>query len=109
MFRSAIAIAALVASVVAIAQALPLYGVAQYGSARFAASESSADVSEGSTTGGTVDSSGFGVDLGGFTNGTAEEDASAQTVPSMPLWATITLACLLWTMVYLTRKKGSRQ
>ena len=37
--RTLIAIAALVASVAAIAQALPLYGVARYGEARFAASE----------------------------------------------------------------------
>lgn len=38
MFRSAIAVAALVASVAAIAQALPLYGVARYGEARFSES-----------------------------------------------------------------------
>ncbi len=38
--RLLIAIAALLASVSAIAQALPLYGVARYGEARFAASES---------------------------------------------------------------------
>lgn len=42
--RSLIAIAALVASVSAIAQALPLYGVARYGEARFAASESALPV-----------------------------------------------------------------
>ena len=40
MMRTIIAIAALVASVSAISQALPLYGVARYGEARFAASES---------------------------------------------------------------------
>ena len=40
MFRSLIAIAALVTSVSAISQALPLYGVARYGQARFAASGS---------------------------------------------------------------------
>ena len=39
MMRTIIAIAALVASVSAISQALPLYGVARYGEARFAASE----------------------------------------------------------------------
>ena len=39
MMRISIAIAALVASVSAISQALPLYGVARYGEARFAASE----------------------------------------------------------------------
>jgi hypothetical protein len=71
MFRSAIVIAALVASVSAIAQALPLHGVARYGEARFAASE------------------------------------SAQAVPSMPLWATFTLAVTLWAVVYLIRKKES--
>ena len=71
MMRSLIAIAALVASVSAIAQALPLYGVARYGVARFAASE------------------------------------SAQAVPSMPLWATVTLAVALWAVVCLMRKKES--
>ena len=71
MMRTLIAIAALVASVSAIAQALPLYGVAKYGEARFAASE------------------------------------SAQGVPSMPLWATVTLAVTLWAVVYLMRKKES--
>ena len=66
-----IAIAALLASVSAIAQALPLYGVARYGEASFAASE------------------------------------SAQAVPSMPLWATVTLAVALWAVVYLMRDKES--
>ena len=71
MFKSIIAIAALVASVSAIAQALPLYGVARYGEARFAASE------------------------------------SAQAIPLMPLWATVTLDVTLWAVVYLMRKKES--
>ena len=88
--RFLIAVAALVASVSAIAQALPLYGVARYGEARFAASDSPVDVSGGSTTGGT-----------------AGEDALVHAVPSIPLWATITLAVLLWTLVYLMRKKES--
>ena len=105
MIRTLIAIAALVASVAAIAQALPQYGTARYGEARFAESDSFADVSEGSTTGNTFDSSDFGVDLGNFDTGTAEADASAQAIPSMPLWATITLAVLLWTVVYLMRRK----
>ena len=85
MFRSIIAVAALVASVSAIAQALPLYGVARYGEARFAASDSPVGVS----------------------GGTAGEDALVHAVPSIPLWATITLAVLLWTLVYLMRKKES--
>jgi hypothetical protein len=59
MFRSVIAVAAMVASVSSIAQALPLCGVARYGQVRFAASE------------------------------------SVQAIPSMPLWATITLAVAL--------------
>ena len=103
--RSLFAIAALVASVAAVAQALPQYGVARYGEARFAESDSSADVSQDSATGSTFDSSGFGEDFGSFNTGIAEADASAQAVPSMPLWATITLAVLLWTVVYLMRRK----
>ena len=71
MMRTLIAIAALVASVSAIAQALPLYGVARYGEARFATSE------------------------------------SAQAIPLMPLWATVTLAVALWAVVYLMRRKES--
>ena len=71
MMRTIIAIAALVASVSAISQALPLYGVARYGEARFAASE------------------------------------PVQAVPSMPLWATVTLAVTLWAVVYLMRNKES--
>ena len=69
MMRALIAIAALVASVSAIAQALSLYGVARYGEARYAASESA--------------------------------------IPSMPLWATVTLAVTLWAVVYLMRNKES--
>ena len=71
MFRSMIVVAALVASVSSIAQALPLCGVARYGQVRFAASE------------------------------------SVQAVPSMPLWATVTLAVTLWAVVYLMRNKES--
>ena len=93
--RTLIIIAALVASVSAIAQAFPLYGVARYGEARFAASDSSVDLSGGSATGGST------------TGGTAGEDALVHAVPSIPLWATITLAVLLWTLVYLMRKKES--
>ena len=71
MMRALTVLAALVASVSAIAQALPLYGVARYGEARFAASE------------------------------------SAQAVPSMPLWATVTLAVTLWAVVYVVKNKES--
>ena len=71
MMRLLIALAALVASASAIAQALPLYGVARYGEASFAASE------------------------------------SAQAIPSMPLWATVTLAVILWAVVYLMRNRES--
>lgn len=72
--RFLIAVAALVASVSAIAQTLPLYGVARYGEAVFAQASGGAD---------------------------------ALPVPSMPLWATVTLAVTLWAVVYLMRKKES--
>ena len=70
---------ALIASVLAIAQSLPVFGTAKFGQAVF----------------------------GEASVGTTSVGADALPVPFMPLWATITLTVTLWVVAYLMRSKES--
>ena len=65
------------ASLLAIAQSLPVFGTAKFGQAVFG------EASVGTTS------------------------ADALPVPFMPLWATITLAVTLWVVAHLMRSKES--
>ena len=69
---------ALIASLLAIAQSLPVFGTAKFGQAVFG------EASVGTTS------------------------ADALPVPFMPLWATVTLAVTLWVVAYLMRSKESQ-
>ena len=75
--RTFVLIFALGASLLAIAQSLPVFGTAKFGQAVFG------EASVGTT------------------------GADALPVPFMPLWATITLAVALWAVVYLMHSKES--
>ena len=70
---------ALIASLLAIAQSLPVFGTAKFGQAVF----------------------------GEASVGTTSVGADVLPVPFMPLWATITLAVTLWVVAYLMRSKES--
>ena len=70
---------AITASLLAVAQSLPVFGTAKFGEAVF----------------------------GEASVGTTSVGADALPVPFMPLWATITLAIALWVMAYLMRSKES--
>ena len=75
--RTCVCSLALIASLLAIAQSLPVFGTAKFGQAMFG------EASAGTTS------------------------ADALPVPFMPLWATITLAVALWVVTYLMRSKES--
>ena len=70
---------AITASLLAVAQSLPVFGTAKFGESVF----------------------------GEASVGTTSVGADALPVPFMPLWATITLAIALWVMAYLMRSKES--
>ena len=70
---------ALTASLLAIAQSLPVFGTAKFGQAVF----------------------------GEASVGTTSVGADALPVPFMPLWGTIALAVTLWVVAYLMRSKES--
>ena len=75
--RTCIFSLAVTASLLAVAQSLPVFGAARFGQAVFG------EASVGTTS------------------------ADALPVPFMPLWATITLAIALWVVAYLLRSKES--
>ena len=77
--RTCVVILALGASLLAIAQSLPVFGTAKFGLAVF----------------------------GGASVGTTSVGPDALPVPFMPLWTTITLAIALWVVAYLIRSKES--
>ena len=75
--RTCVVIFTFGASLLAIAQSLPVFGTAKFGQAVFG------EASVGTT------------------------GADALPVPFMPLWATITLAVALWAVAYLMHSKES--
>ena len=77
--RSCVFFLAVTASLLAVAQSLPVFGTAKFGQAVFG------EASVGAT--------GVGAD--------------ALPVPFMPIWATLTLAVALWVVAYLMRTKES--
>ena len=75
--RTCVFFLAVTASLLAVAQSLPVFGTAKFGQAVF----------------------------GEASVGTTGVGADALPVPFMPLWATITLAVALWGVAYVMRAK----
>ena len=78
--KNLVVLSAVFFSGLAFAQSLPVFGTAKFGQAVF----------------------------GEASVGTTSVGADALPVPSMPLWATITLAVALWIVAYLMRSTESQ-